>query len=146
MVCLPRSTASHRKGAKTWLRRLVTVAVLQKVTKLSARMWRCSVELLFPLHCEDAPLTVQCSCVWVPLDVTDADHALPSPTDGRRCGERSWTSSSFTSLPFQQHLTFNRPDAHPPPHPKRNTKTAQERQTASRQPARQLEQHRGWLC
>lgn len=43
------------------------------------------------------------------------------------------SSSSFTSLPFQQHLTFNRPDAHPPPplHGKgrNNTKGTDERET-----------------
>lgn len=61
------------------------------------------------------------------------------PADRGRCGDRSWPIiSSFTSLPFQQHLTFNRPDAHPPPHPKRKRK-----KTAREERLRQINQQRG---
>lgn len=67
---------------------------------------------------------------------------LSSPIEGAVATKSRPILSSFTSLPFQQHLTFNRPDAHPPPHPKRRKKeTKQERKTASDKTTRDTEHH-----
>ncbi|KAK5923427.1 hypothetical protein CgunFtcFv8_000399 [Champsocephalus gunnari] len=67
---------------------------------------------------------------------TDADHALPVLTDRGRCGDIGRPIfSSFTSLPFQQHLTFNRPHAQPPPHRGGKQETRQ-RRTVNKKPPR----------
>ncbi|KAK5863327.1 hypothetical protein PBY51_000365 [Eleginops maclovinus] len=72
--------------------------------------------LCLPSGCGDAELRMTKLCGYR-FKGTDADHALPFLPDRVRCGNQSRPIlSSFTSLPFQQHLTFNRPDAHPPPH------------------------------